>query len=458
MKTLPNNFGQGTQVLDADEVIVSEGFTGVSASGLLAPSMVQRTLGAGMAITQAISNFLLTTGTTTNSEFLARSKESFDGVWTARMKHILSQRIVNNNFLLMLADSFGESLAVTINSATSITVTKVAHNLTAANVGQSMFVGAIVGAAGVPGRYAIATIVDNDNFTMTVAGWPASGSCVADLFGYNHVKVAYSGATATQALFDTQRAGWLNGDTTLTVNTTASPGHVIQFHNDGRNVYVEDSLAASSTALAFTTRGSRVDHIPGDTTDLYLYMWAYNGTTAPASTTTWTVAYWSIETFPNKPMFIAGTRQIGQAAPQPVAVIGSPTLAPLPASTNQIGDVGIQYRATATGAATIKHLISAATTNLTSTKASAGRLIGWKIANTNAAYRYVKMHNTAGAPTAGSGVVMTIAVPPNSSVSDHYEGGIGFSTGIAFSTVTGSADADTAAVGAGDLIIDLFYA
>jgi hypothetical protein len=63
------------------------------------------------------------------------------------------------------------------------------------------------------------------------------------------------------------------------------------------------------------------------------------------------------------------------------------------------------------GGLTIKHLVSAATTNLTNVKASAGQLYGWCIFNTNAAVRYVKLHNTAGTPTAGTAIVQTIAVP-----------------------------------------------
>lgn len=148
-------------------------------------------------------------------------------------------------------------------------------------------------------------------------------------------------------------------------------------------------------------------------------------------------------------------------ATQPVsgtvtANIGTGSIA---AGTNAIGDVGIQYRANATGAATIRHLVSAASTNATNVKASAGRLVGWSIVNTNAAFRYVKLHNTAGTPTAGASVVQTIAVPPNGVNNMPVGGGsIGFATGIAFTTVTGAADTDATAVGANDLIIDLFYA
>lgn len=127
------------------------------------------------------------------------------------------------------------------------------------------------------------------------------------------------------------------------------------------------------------------------------------------------------------------------------------------AGTAAIGDVGTQYRANATGAAARAHLVSANTTNATVVKASAGRLLGWSIYNTSAAVKYVKLHNQTTAPTAGSGVVLTVAVPPNNCREFNMPGGIAFATGIGFTTTVGGADNDSQAVGAGDLIIDLFY-
>ncbi|MFK5165316.1 hypothetical protein, partial [Propionibacterium freudenreichii] len=80
-------------------------------------------------------------------------------------------------------------------------------------------------------------------------------------------------------------------------------------------------------------------------------------------------------------------------ATQPVsgtvtANIGTGSLA---AGTNLVGDVGFQVRANATGAATIANVVSAATTNPTLVKASAGRILGGTLVNTNAAIRYLKL-------------------------------------------------------------------
>lgn len=449
---LPN--ASGAVVRQAPCEIWSVGFAAVGSS-LLATELTQRRLGTGVGVSQSSSNLVLTSGTTANSEFLARSVQSFRGALTARHKAILSQRIANQNFAVLLADKIGEGLSCTINSATSITVTLTAHGFTSENVGQSMMVGAINGANGVPGRYAIASIPSVDTINFTVASWPASGSCTVDLFGYNYLWTQYTGTTATAANVDAQRKGWNSGVTAITINTTASPGHVVQTYADGRNVNWSDTVVASSTVSTVTARGSRIENIPDDNEEVYVYLWLWNGSTAPASTTTWTLGFLSVEDNANVPTYIAGVRPNGAQAAIAVLPTSQPVLV---AGTAAIGDVGQQYRANATGAASGAHLVSAATTNATIVKGSAGRVLGWALANTNAAFRYVKLHNQTTTPTAGTGVVRTIAIPPNSLAQMKLEGGIAFSTGIGLTTVTGAADADNTAVGVNDIIGDIFFA
>lgn len=459
-------FGDGGAVVrQAPADIWSVGFADTGSS-LLASEFTQRRLGTGMGVTQGSSNLLVTTGTTANSEFLARSTNSFRGAFIARHKTILSQRIANNNFVAMLADLVGEGLSCTINSATSITVTIPSNPFTANNVGQFIFVGAINGANGVPGRYAIASVAGN-NVNFTVSGWPTSGSCTVDLFGWNWLRTLYTGTTATNASVDAQRRGWNSGDTTATINTTASPGHVMQTYADGRNINWADTLVASATSPTITTRASRVENIPDDDVELYFYLWAFNGTTAPASTTTWTVGFVAVEDNCNVPTYIAGVRPLGTQAALPVSgtffqatqpvsiATNTPTLA---AGSNLAGDVGQQYRANATGAASGTHLVSAATTNPTVVKASAGRLLGFVLTNNAASKVYVKFHNQTTAPTAGSGVVRSFGIPAGGTITFSLEGGIAFSTGIALTTVTGAADADATAVALNDIVGDIFFA
>lgn len=110
------------------------------------------------------------------------------------------------------------------------------------------------------------------------------------------------------------------------------------------------------------------------------------------------------------------------------------------------------------GGLSVSRLVAAGSTNATVAKASAGQLYGYQIGNSNAAARYVKLYNKASAPTVGSDTpFMTIFVPAGGSVQLEIPHGLDMTTGIAFATTTGSADADTGAVTAGDLLINLFY-
>ena len=452
-----------TRAIDAPFTRIGFAEVGSGLVGKAAELLELRQTGSGMTVNQSGGNLVITTGTTTNSETVIRSRGVFTGSLFARAKTILSQRIAQNIFRVELADLIGDNLAYTINSATSVTVTFPAgtNKFSSINVGQFLRLSCITGAAGIPGRYAIASASGN-TVTFTVAGWPASGTGTLTLYGWNHIKSEYSGTTATNILFDCQRRGWASGDTTATISTTASPGHVGQIGFDVNTIGYSDALSASNTGYQWTTRASRIENIPDSDTQFYLLIIAQNGTSAPASTTTWTMGFVQVEDQGRNKVRIASTDPNGSLA-MPVQVMGGSSTAVLAgaqaAGTNAIGDVGIQYRANATGGATIKHIVSAASTNATNTKAAAGRLVGWSFVNTTASWQYVKLHNTAGTPTAGAAVVMTISIPPNSVNNMPVAGGgIGFATGIAYTIVTGSADADATATTLGSVVGDLFYA
>jgi hypothetical protein len=119
--------------------------------------------------------------------------------------------------------------------------------------------------------------------------------------------------------------------------------------------------------------------------------------------------------------------------------------------------VNMALQEVATGGASVFHLVSANTTNLTNIKSSAGKVTGWYIYNSNGSARKVAFHNNAGTPTAGASVYFSIVIPALSGANVSYPAGISFSTGIAISTTTGVTDSDAVAVGTGDLIINIFY-
>jgi len=112
----------------------------------------------------------------------------------------------------------------------------------------------------------------------------------------------------------------------------------------------------------------------------------------------------------------------------------------------------------AQGASTTHHAISAATTNATSVKASAGTIAVLQVSNINAAGRYLKLYNKASAPTVGTDTpVMTIYLPPNSNQSIAAAQGLRFSTGIAYALSTGITVADTGAVAVSEHSVSIFY-
>jgi hypothetical protein len=434
--TIPGNQTPSIPVRQVGEDITSCTFSDVG-SGLLTPDLVQMHIGTGVGVSQGSGNLLITTGTSTNQEYLARSVKSWQGSMMARWKFIASQRIANQNFMVMIGDLVGETLSVVINSATSITVTKADHGYASSNVGQFMFIGGISGAAGVPGRYAIASVPTADTINFTVAGWPASGSCTVDIFGHSSYKVLYNGTTVTAALFDAQRKGWGSGDTTLAVLTTASPGHMGQLQIDGRNAYIADSLVASTASPTVVNRGSRVENIPDDNLDLYLFLWSYNGTAAPASTTTWTIGFWSVEKFANNPVYIQGNRQTGLAAPLPVALPG----------TQAVSGTVTANQGTFTNP-TASNINSAATTNGANIKNAAGTLYSITASNVGAAVAFVKFYNLAAAPTVGTSVpAITIPVPAGGIVNINFgTTGHRMTTGISIAITNLGPDSDTTAV------------
>ena len=119
------------------------------------------------------------------------------------------------------------------------------------------------------------------------------------------------------------------------------------------------------------------------------------------------------------------------------------------------------YAHTAGGATPYK-LVSAATTNATSVKASAGTVYMITASNVNAAARYLKLYNKASAPTVGTDTpVHTFIIPGNTAGAGTNipvpTVGINFGTGIAFALTTEATDAGTTAVAASEIVINLAY-
>ena len=266
--------------------------------------------GAGQGVTQAGGNLLVTTGTAANEEVILRSTRTFSGSLRAMWHAILSQRIANQLFFIELVDLIGDALAFTVNSATSVTVTfpaSIPNPFTSENIGQAMNIGALTLATAVPGRYAIASVA-GQTVTFTVAGWPATGAGTCSLFGWNYHRVEYSGTLTTNAIYDTQRNGWNNGNPTVAVTNPAAPGHVGIMMCDDQTAGFMDQPPTSVAGVQTTMRASRVLNVPEDGQQLYLQIRVRNGSVAPATTTTFTVGMCAVSDFTPQPVSIEAVR------------------------------------------------------------------------------------------------------------------------------------------------------
>lgn len=135
-------------------------------------------------------------------------------------------------------------------------------------------------------------------------------------------------------------------------------------------------------------------------------------------------------------------------------------VAAIAAGANAIGDVGIQYRGNATGAASSVSVMSAATPTAVTVKATAGRLLGWQLQNSSAGLRSVKVFNAA-APTLGTtAAVFEIDIPTGASISLQLPGGISFGTACTFSVTSAKGLTDNTATGlaATDVSGSFFFA
>lgn len=156
-----------------------------------------------------------------------------------------------------------------------------------------------------------------------------------------------------------------------------------------------------------------------------------------------------------------------------VSIEGVNSTDPLPVSQNGVWNVNqiqtivdpVQTKATVqtSGGATPGKLISAAGTNATNVKASAGTVYWMFCSNENTARRYAKVYNKATAPIVGTDIpVQTYIVPGR----DEGAGfafplpsqGMNLDLGFGLAITTGNDDNDTGAVGANEVVINYGFA
>ncbi len=328
----------GTRVLPQSKT--RYGFDATVGSGVAAGSgLTVIATGTGQTVSQSGGALVIAAGTNSASETIIRSTRTWTGDLTLRYSTVLTQRNANNNFYIELVDVIGDGLAYTITSATSITVTIPSNPFTAENVGQFMTIGNFAGTGTfVSGRYAISGVSGND-VTFTVAGF-AVGTGTCSLFGWNFHRVRYTSTVATNVAALCQRNGY-ESNNTVTINTTASPGHIgIYNAEDGIATYL-DQLEATSTTLQTSVRGQMVRNVPNIDTPLYLQIRSSNAAAAP-SATTWTIGFIDIENYVPQQVSLTSVRSQSFNSSQPVSLVNTATVtvgSALPTGGNVIGSI-----------------------------------------------------------------------------------------------------------------------
>lgn len=142
-----------------------------------------------------------------------------------------------------------------------------------------------------------------------------------------------------------------------------------------------------------------------------------------------------------------------------ITVVGGLTDAELRATPLPVSP---RANTTGTNGTTPYKLISTASTNANVVKTSGGNLYSIVAIGLTSTVRYLKIYSKATAPTVGTDVpLMTIPIPANTQgagVAIPFAMGVNFPLGIGIAITSGSADNDTGAIAAGDVIVNLTYA
>ncbi len=262
---------------------------------------------------------------------------------------------------------------------------------------------------------------------LVVAAWRISGT---------------DSTTTTIARYEVRNgaaARLQSGNVTVAAQTADSIYEIVlesdevSFHNKGVD-------SSSSKTLS----GVRNSVAPDPNRLFKLRMRFVNGGTAPASTSTFTISFVTALDYTETLVEITGAQG---------STLGSSSLGVnITGGSVGLSNGTIGASATVTGTSSYK-LLSAASTNATSIKASAGRVYGYHLTNTTAAMKYVRVYNKASAPTVGTdSPAFVIPIAPNSNAIVDHTVPISLATGIAFAITNGAADLDATAVAANDVV------
>lgn len=283
-------------------------------------------------------------------------------------------------------------------------------------------------------------------------GVPVVHASLADDF-QNRATYAVGGAHSTTA--STNHAETIAENGPIRTVTTASGWSITTLCDVAMELRPEDFIVAGATAdTAGARSGAAVrvsSQVPRPNRLYAPVIWLKN-TAVPASNTSVFISRLLLMDVQELQVEIGGGRgNTAGAQAIPVQVVG--------AATTAVTLTNATVSTTASGASQSR-IKSAATTNLTLVKGSAGKLVGGFLFNTSGTTKFFKVYNKATAPVSTDTPVVTIPIPANSHVMlgaiwDNY--GFTMATGIGYAITGGVADNDTTAVAVDDVTGTLIW-
>lgn len=300
------------------------------------------------------------------------------------------------------------------------------------------------------GKIPASPATEGGNLATLVARTPALGAAAA--------------AAASPVTLSTETAAGAITTQNLVPNGVATAGSAVELLLNGAQALAIQVTGTYTGALSlqFTIDGSRWETVTGAILTNMLSGVAA-ATIASAAVGVFTApAHGALRARVSGLAAVTGTATItlrSMAAPTALYVLqptagnlnvtatlsaNTPTLA---AGTNLAGDVGIQYRANATGAASFVSVLSPATPAAATIKATAGRVIGWQLQNSATGLRSVKVFGVA-APTLGStAALFEIDIPAGGRSEVQLPGGMAFGTAATYSVTSAKGLTDNTATG-----------
>lgn len=273
----------------------------------------------------------------------------------------------------------------------------------------------------------------------------------------NAAAMQWNGTTATGMLMVSRSDGASLLSVSGTALTTAATGSNPNFipaatfkmlvgHDD-----ITWSAAGTDALVTPTFMGRRTQALPASDREYKLRIRIKNGAVAPASNTDVRIHAVRVSDFQR--LTVDFEKYAGRTDPTDALPVNIVTPATLPVSVAAAVTTNAGGVAAAGGFSTARLVSAAASINATVVKASVGRLYRITGFNASAAVRYLKLYNKATAPVPGTDTpVASFRIPASSPIAIDYGSiGLSFAAGISYVLTTGTADADTGALTAGDI-------